>query len=793
VTRDTFHDLETRSPVPIKSGPHTYAEQAEVLLWAFAVDDDFVHVWDRLYNDLWTYDVMGESWAQQAVPDGLPPPLAAVVRDPEALVWFQNGGMFDMVVLQHDMPDVYRQVEFTRWRDTMVQAFAHGLPGALDKLGAVLRLEEDQRKIKRGRDLIRVFCIPNNKSTPEEPKYNDRSTHPDEWVEFIQYAAGDIITMMAAHRKMPKWNYGGPSEVAQFELTTWLNDLRINYRGVCMDLELARHAVRAVETEKRRLAARTVEVTEGALESTTQRDATLAYLLGAYGVELPDMQADTLERRMQDPELPEPVRELLALRLQASQNAASKYKTLMRSVSSDGRLRGTKQYCGAGRTGRWAGRLMQMDNMPRPNIPAIAAWCGVPKAQVKSKHIQRYLDYGIQALVSESEDLLFDTIMPLAGTAVRGTLVAAPGKKLVIADLANIEGRVAAWLAGETWKIQAFLDYDTIVMFDEEGEPIRKGPDLYRKSYAKSFNVTIEEVTKENRQVGKVQELMLQYQGGVGAFITGAATYELDLNVLADAAWPVLPADVVEEARSFMQWLYSDAEEKAAKAAVKANVKHALDSDPEALTAALAEIDKKLEAAKLKARLGLTEKAFLVCDSLKRLWRAAHPAISSYWKGTEENPGIEDSVRAAIGTPGITFRARKLSFRCDGVWLRIRLPSGRVLCYPDPQVDADGKISYVGLDSYTRKWGRVKTYGGKLFENVCQAVARDQLALGINLAEDNGYEVVLHVHDEIVAEVDDNDLFSHDELAQIMCARRPWNEGLPLAAAGFTTKRYRKD
>lgn len=798
--RNTWHDLETFSARPLTSGTHQYAEVAEVMLWSFADGDGHVHVWDRVHGDVWHQDPITEQW--QKLPfepnaDPAPTELQWIIDDEDALIWFHNGGMFDMVVLQLAMPEVYAAIRFDRWRDTMVQALAHGCPGALEKLGVVLQLnQEDKKHTAEGRRLVRLFCLPQKDGTRAT-----RGTHPADWQKFIEYAGQDIVTMREVHRKLPKWNYGGDSAVAKRELRIWQADLKVNCRGMLMDSELARNAVRAVQREKERLASESNRMTLGNVPSTTQRDVVLEYLLSEYGVTLPDMQADTLERRLKDDTLPDAVRELIALRLQASQNAASKYKTLLTALSLDRRLRGTKQYCGALRTGRWAGRLMQMDNMPRPNIKAIAQWFGIPKAKVKSHHIKEFVDAGIAALKAGAEDLVFDDIMAVSGTVVRGTIVAPAGMRLDVADLANIEGRVAAWLAGEEWKLQAFLDYDTILGLDEEGEPIRKGPDLYRKSYAKSFNISIDAVTKENRQVGKVQELMLQYAGGVGAFITGAATYELDLSELAEAAWPVLPPGVIAEAQNFLNWLYEGPERQAAEEIRKIDAlcDQTLHEDPEledkavqVREADIAKAVQRRDAARLKARLGLPEKTFLVCDSLKRLWRAAHPAISSYWKGDFDNPGVEDSAFNAIECPGTTFTARKLRFRRDGKWLRIILPSGRALCYLDPKIEK-GVITFMGLSQYTRQWRRVSTYGGKLFENVCQAAARDQLAEGLLLAEEHGYNPILHIHDEIICEVEDNDLYSQQELAEMMCVRRKWNEGLPLAAAGFSCKRYRKE
>jgi DNA polymerase len=725
VVRDNFSDLETFSPVPITHGTHRYAEEAEVMIWAYAIDDGATDVWDITSGKR------------------MPTALDESIDDPECLIWFHNGGAFDLVVLEHAMPDVAARIPMHRRRDTMVQAYCHGLPGALGTLGEVLRLDQGKRKSAGGRNLIHLFCKPQNDAFFK--KYGTRratvKTHPAEWAEFVAYAGQDIEAMREVHRRVPMWNYKGA------ELALWHLDLKINARGAFVDQDLARAAVRAAKSSLDKLADRTTEITEGAVASTTQRDALLAYVLDAHGVTLPDMKADTLERRMNDPDLPQSVRDLLAIRLQASMNSASKYTALLNGVSRDGRLRGLQQFCGASRTGRWAHRMFQPGNLMRPPIDVIAQWHGIAKVAVKDHHIHEYITVGIEAMLAGAEDLTHGNVRALAGAAVRGAIIAPPGKKLPIADLANIEGRVAAWLAGEDWKLQAFRDFDA-------GE----GPDLYKLSYGKSFNVSPDDVNKEQRQIGKVEELMFQYQGGVGAWITGAATYGIDLAAMTEAVWDVLPETEKEEAADFLQWLY-DVIPPGAK-------------DP--------------EAAKLKARYGLSEKTFIACDAIKRLWRKAHPAISSYWKE------LENTVRAAIASPGITMQARKLKVRRDGSWLRIGLPSGRALCYFSPTIDKSDKISFIGLNPYTKQWGPTKTYGGKLFENVTQAVARDQLAGCMPLAEAAGYETIFGVHDELVTETPDTDEYSHEALATLLCSDLGWNQGLPLAAAGFTTKRYEK-
>ncbi|ECJ9331649.1 DNA polymerase [Salmonella enterica] len=699
-------DLETFSKTPITCGTHKYAEQAEVMLFAWAVGDEPVSVWD--------------------LTTGAPMParLREKLNDPKVMTVWHNGGMFDTVILKHalniDLP-------LERVHDTLVQALAHSLPEALSALCEVLGVDADKAKDKEGKALIQLFC----KERPKNSKIRRATskTHPEEWRRFVSYAGSDISAMREIYRKMPRWN------LTHSEIKLWQLDQRINRRGMCMDIDLAESALAAVDAEQKRLANRTQVMTDGDVQAATQRDALLKHIVESYGVELPDMQKSTLERRIADPDLPAAVKELLHIRLQASTTSTSKYKTLLKSVSSDGRLRGTKQFCGAGRTGRWAGRLFQPDNLPRPSLK------------------QDQIDEGIEALKAGCADLLFDNIMELTSSALRGCIMAPEGKKLVVSDLSNIEGRKLAWLAGEQWKLDAFRDYDTLIL-DQNGAPIwdaavndfkRRGPDLYKLAYARAFNISPDDVDKYQRQIGKVMELGLGFGGGVAAFLTFALVYGLDLDELANAALPNIPRDVIREAKSWYD-----------------------------------------ESVKRKATFGLSERVFIACDSLKRLWRRAHPATCDFWYE------LERTVRTAIATPKKTLYCGYLKVRRDGAWLRIQLPSGRALCYPSPSIEK-GNITYQGVNSYSRKWQRLKTYGGKLVENVTQAAARDVLAGNMPLIENAGYSIVLTVHDEIISEAPDTSDYSAEHLSQLLATVPDWAEGIPLNAGGFESYRYRKD
>ncbi len=687
-----YLDAETYSEIPIKHGVYKYAEHCEVMLLNYAVDDNPPHVWDLT--------------AERRMPDDL---QWALYEDPADEV-IAHHAMFDRTVLRLNK-GFKIVIPINKWRCTMVKALAHSLPGGLDKLCEVLAVPQDQRKLKTGKQLIQLFCKPRPKNS--KLRRATRETHPVEWAQFVEYGKFDIESMRVVYKKLPSWNYRGR------ELELWHLDQRINDRGVAVDVDLAQSAIRAIARAQTQLAAETDANTHGKVASTTQRDKLLAHILAEYQIALPNMQADTLERRIEDPDLPEALRELLAIRLQASMTSGSKYKRLLAGVNSDGRLRGLLQFDGASRTGRWAGRMFQPQNLMRPNM------------------LQEDINFGIETIKADGEDLIYDNVMQLTANTVRGAIVTSPGKKLVVSDLANIEGRVCAWLAGEDWKLRAFRAYDA-----------GTGQDLYKVAYAKPFGIHPEDVTKDQRQIGKVMELMLQYEGGVGAFITGAATYSIDLDAMAKAALPTIPRDVLQEAIGFYEWTLK----------------------------------------KKRTTFGLQQDVFVVCDALKRLWRRAHPMIVQLWDE------VADRMRKAILNPGVVYEYRALKFERVGNWLRVRLSPNHCLSYPSPSVNDKGVISYMGVNQYTRKWSRIKTYGGKTVENITQEVACNALKAAMPRIEEYGYEILLTSHDEVITEVEEGLDLDADHLSKLLTVVVPeWIPGLPLAAAGYEAQRYRKE
>lgn len=350
-----FLDTETFCETPINNGTHRYAEGAEIIMWQWAVGDGPVIIRD----------------GDEDVSD-----LLELLADSSYEKVIQNSA-FDRTVMTHAIGFTI-PVEETF--DTMVCAMAHSLPGALEKLGDILGIAKDKAKDKAGKALIQLFCKPRPKN--QILRRATRETHPVEWEAFREYGRLDIEAMREIYKKLPRWNYRGA------ELELWHLDQKINERGVLMDLDLAHAAIRASDRAQKIHAADAVRLTDGAVTSANQRDKMLEHILEAYGVGLPDLQISTLERRIDDPDLPVELRELLAVRLQASKTSVSKYKRAISGTSSDGRMRGTAAFCGAIRTGRWAGRLLQLQNLPRPSI--------------KNKEI----DLWIEALKADCEDLV---------------------------------------------------------------------------------------------------------------------------------------------------------------------------------------------------------------------------------------------------------------------------------------------------------------------------------------------------------------------------------------------------
>lgn len=690
-----FADLETFSPLNLPQvGSFRYAEDCEILLWGYAIDNEPARVWDCTNPQT------------KEMPEALAKALKEVQAGERKIVW-HNGMMFDTVVLAAHGYHIPLEMIV----DTMVIAYQHGLPGALGDLCDVLRMPTD--KAKDGKRLVQLFCKPQ----PEcyKVRRHDRYTKPEDWIKFVNYCRLDVEAERELFKALPKWN------CTEWEHRLQVLDAEINRRGMQIDVDLAEAAVELSERNKKLLAEETQRQTNGEVGAATQRDALIDYMAREYGWKIDTMTKAELEKRVDDPSVPEPVRELLKLRLMSTKTSIQKFKALLRRVNKDGRMRGGLQFRGASRTGRWSGRGFQGQNLARPTVS------------------QKEIDFATEVLKQRDGtfECFYDDPSVILPNLLRGEIIAPPGKKLIVADYSNVEGRVLAWLAGEEWKLQAFRDFDA-----------GHGHDLYKLAYAKAFGVKPEDVTKPQRQIGKVLELALGYGGGAPAFARFAKAYGIDLSDMAEYVKSTAPRAV---------WL------------------EAVDGYPYF-------VEKNRTG-------GLEREPFIACDVLKRLWRKSNPKIVQFWANAGNAVQKTIVSRESVRVGYVAF-ARTESF------LVIRLPSGRLLCYPSPKTNPGvGKDSftYMGVNQFSRKWEKIESYGAKNVENITQAVACDLLSEGLLRMDAAGYKTVLTIHDEAITEAPDTDEYTFKKMEHLMSTLPDWAPGLPLVAAGYEAYRYRKD
>lgn len=532
---------------------------------------------------------------------------------------------------------------------------------------------------------------------------------------------------------------------SEFEDRVLELDQLINDRGFKVDVALAEAAIEAVEKHKAQLQE---EAQRKYGVSLTGKDflPVLRELAPAHRIH--NAQKSTLNDLLADDDLPDDARTIIEMRLGAASTASTKYNPLLLGRSSDDRRRGCLQYGGAKRTLRWAGKGFQPQNLAR------------------GYYHNDELDRGISALLKGRAHRRFD-VAKLTASTVRSCIIPEAGHKFVVADYSNVEGRGLAWLAGEDDLIEVFVN----------------GVDVYKKLASTVFNVAYEAVTKDQRQIAKAMVLGLGYAGGVGAFVTFAKNLGLDLNDMTCTLDGTFPDHIWAATARGYEWARIQEAKRPPRPGEK-------DDRPSYI------LDKKV---------------WRTCDALKRMYREANPAIVQFWRD------IEDAAMAAIRNPGKEFTAgpRGVKFsrnvetdnngnKVAGWWLRMTLPSGRVMSYPgvglsvSKETDEDGKVStnvrikYQGENQLTRQWGFQYTYSGKLVENCTQALCRDLLANALLNVEANGYPIVLHVHDEIICETPDTPEYNVAELERLMCELPEWAEGFPLVAEGSEMYRYAK-
>ena len=551
------------------------------------------------------------------------------------------------------------------WRCTAVQAAMLALPLSLEGVGAVLGL--DKQKMTEGKELIKYFCSPckatksNGGRTRNLPK-----DAPEKWRQFKTYCIRDVDVEKQIRQRLAKF------PIPKREQEIYCLDQRINDRGIMVDRNLVNHAVACDLLYKETATARAYELT--GLENPNSVSQ-LKLWLKEKGLEVDSLAKDTVKDLSMKAE--GDVQEVLKLRLATSKTSVKKYEAIDRSVCAENRVHGLLQFYGANRTGRWAGRLVQIHNLPQNHLPDLEL---------------------ARALVSEGRyeevELFYESTPNVLSELIRTAFVAKPGCRFIISDYSAIEARVLAWLAGEEWRLQVFETHGKI----------------YEASASAMFHVPIEEITKTSplRQKGKISELALGYGGAVGALTSMGAL-----------------------------------------------------------------------------KMGLTEEEL---PGLVSTWRSANPHITAFWWVVDEAAvtAVRDKKPSKVG---------RVSFEYKSGILFVTLPSGRKLSYVKPRMMLNkfGRegLTYEGIGE-SKKWMRLETYGPKLVENIVQAASRDILAEAMLRLEKEGFDIVCHVHDEVVLEVPDGKS-SVEEVNEIMAVNPVWTEGLPLKAAGFESPFYKKD
>lgn len=639
-------DIETYSNVDlIKCGVYAYADSPafEVLLFAYSFDGGETQIVDL---------AQGEELSTEVE--------SAIFDDSITKTAFNAN--FERTCLSKYFR---KRLSPASWHCSAVQAAMLALPRSLEDVGAVFGLE--RQKMKEGKDLIRYFCIPCKPTKANGGRTRNLPCHaPEKWELFKTYCVRDVDVEKAIRGKLHHF------PIPESEMEVYRLDQEINDRGVLVDRELVHQSIACDLLHKDIVTKRAYELT--GLEnpnSVTQ----LKSWLGENGVEMESLSKKAVADLIQESD--GEVQELLRLRLLMAKTSVKKYEAIERSVCSDGRVHGLLQFYGANKTGQWAGRLVQVQNLPQNHIVDLELARNLVK-------LGRYEDL----------ELLYDSTPNVLSELIRTAFVPQPGCRFIVADFSAIEARVLAWLAGEQWRLDVFTSHGKI----------------YEASASAMFHVPIEEVTKGSplRQKGKISELALGYGGSVGALTSMGA---LDMGLIEEELAPLVST-----------------------------------------------------------------------------WRNANPHIIKFWWDVDAAAinAFTEKKKTSVGKITLEYKS--------GI-LFIELPSGRKLSYVKPRMALNkfgrNGLTYEGI-AENKKWSRIETYGPKLVENIVQGTARDLLAEAMLRVEKKGYSIVMHCHDEIIAEVPEG-IGSVEEMSAAMAEQPDWAEGLPLRADGYECAFYKKE
>lgn len=665
-------DLETYSAVSIgAAGSYRYIldPSFEILLFAYSLDGMPVEVIDVASGQVIPL------WLKNALKN----PLYIKHAYNAAFEWFA-------------LSKYLGQLPPDQWRDTMLHALYCGYPASLDAAGKAMGLPEDKKKLATGKALIRYFCVPCKPSNANGNRTRNLPRHdPAKWTLFKEYNGQDVVTEMEIDRRLSAF------PVPAFVQKQWETDLLMNARGVAADMDMVSGALVIGATVKSQLMGEARQLS--GLDNPNSIKQLARWLTDATDsdAEITSVTKETVATMLKQPQ-PANVQRMLEIRQELGKTSTKKYDALETCIADDGRVRGLLQFYGANRTGRWAGRLVQVQNLPRtythPLPPA--------RQLVKDRNID-----GLR--------LMYGSINDTLSQLIRTAFVATPGNVLIDADFSAIEARVISWLAGQEWRLEVFRTHGKI----------------YEASASQMFHVPIEKIKKGNpeyalRQRGKVAELALGYQGGVSAMRRMDTGHNLD--------------DL------------SDDEVK-----------------------------------------GIVDRWRETNSMIRDLWNIVDSAAV-----TVITNGGAQTIRSETTDAVITL-ACELDVITGTRYMTILLPSGRKLYYPSPEIGVNRwgnpSVSYMGQNQTTKRWERVETYGGKLVENIVQAIARDCLAIAIENLEAQGLHVVFHIHDEVVIDTpawaDENTML--ETVTKIMTKPIPWAQMLPLNADGWVDKYFKKD